>query len=109
MSILKSLIESIEQEGPSRKEQAMDYESGDKARSASAQESRAATVGLADFSEQLTAGVLRAIDAQTATRGDRPTKPGDPGWPPIIWCGIWVRPADPVFDVSLATDAVKHG
>jgi len=61
-------------------------------------ETRAATVALADFSEQLTAGVLRAIDAQNrrGTGGDFP-------WHPDIWCGLWIRPPGPVIDRDMPT------
>jgi|GEM_PF-4048584 len=67
-------------------------------------EARAANVALADFSEQLTAGVLRAIAAQkrVGTGGDIP-------WHPHVWCGIWIRPPDPVFDHALSTDAKAQG
>jgi hypothetical protein len=74
----------------------MDYEKS-AAKPAAAAETRAAAVTVADFSEQLSLGVLRAIDAQRAAR---PPKGGVNPYEPWIWCGIWVRPSDP-FDPKL--------
>lgn len=71
----------------------MEYKAGEGKSSASAREVRAQSVSLGDFSEQLTAGVLRAVD-ERAARQPR-LGPGDPGGgnigPPWIWFGYWIR------------------
>lgn len=52
--------------------------------------SRAARVDVAEFSEALSSGVLRALDTHIAERpkGSGTLKP----W--VIWAGIWVGPHD---------------
>ena len=77
----------------SGKDRAMDYE-GDGRTTAGFEvegERRAAAVGVADMSEQLAAGLLRALDARQSRVG-----PGTGGGrlPPWVWCGIWVLPSD---------------
>lgn len=49
---------------------------------------RAASVGIAEFSEQLSSGVLRALDshARAAPKGQV--------YKPWIWAGIWIGPND---------------
>jgi hypothetical protein len=112
MKIVESLIDRIERAVEPAKEQAMDYEAGEGKRDAAAgQEARAASVSVGDFSEQLTAGVLRAIDAHVAGRVGTGTG-GAKRWPPhpVIWCGIWVRPPDfGPFDQSLMTEGLNEG
>jgi hypothetical protein len=51
---------------------------------------RAATVGVADFSEQLSSGVLRALDAHARL----PQTGGGKVYKPWIWAGIWIGPHD---------------
>jgi hypothetical protein len=112
MNIIKSLIDRIEHAVEPAEEQVMDYEAGEgKRTAASGQEARAATVSLGDFSEQLTAGVLRAIDAHVAGRVGTGTGGGTRLPPhPIIWCGIWVRPPDlGPFDKGLLNEGVSEG
>jgi hypothetical protein len=111
MKIVESLIDRIERAVEPAKEQAMDYEADEGKRAASAgRETRAASVSVGDFSEQLTAGVLRAIDAHVAGRTGTGTG-GGTRWPhPVIWCGIWVRPPDlGPFDKSLMTEGLTEG
>jgi hypothetical protein len=109
MSIIKSLIDRIEHAVEPAEEQAMDYEAGEgKRTAASGQEERAATVSLADFSEQLTSGVLRAVDERAARLGrpkgggDGPIGPRDP-W---IWCGYWIKVGG---DIKLDTQFDRSG
>ncbi|MEA1013813.1 hypothetical protein [Sphingosinicella sp. LY1275] len=52
-------------------------------------ESRASSVGVADFSEALSSGVLRALDAQLARPISGKT------FKPWIWAGIWIGPDGP--------------
>jgi len=63
---------------------------GDHNEEMSAMRSRAARVDVAEFSEALSSGVLRALDTHIADRpkGSGTLKP----W--IIWAGIWVGPHD---------------
>lgn len=51
---------------------------------------RAASVGIADFSEQLSSGVLRALDAHARM----PQTGGGKVYKPWIWAGIWIGPHD---------------
>ena len=51
---------------------------------------RAQTVGVADFSEQLSSGVLRALDAHSRM----PQAGGGKTFKPWIWAGIWIGPHD---------------
>ena len=50
---------------------------------------RAATVGVADFSEQLSSGVLRALDSHA-----RQSQGLGKIYNPWIWAGIWIGPQD---------------
>jgi hypothetical protein len=54
---------------------------------------RAATVGIADFSEQLSSGVLRALDGHVRQSQGGAGKT----YKPWIWAGIWIGigPNDP--------------
>jgi hypothetical protein len=105
MNIIQSLIDRMEHDTAPEEEQAMDYQAGEGKRTAAAgQESRAASVSLADFSEQLTSGVLRAFD-ERAARSSRPNPEdptggggGRPIGPPWIWCGYWIRLSDIQLD-----------
>lgn len=50
---------------------------------------RAASVGIADFSEQLSSGVLRALDSHA-----RQSSGLGKVYKPWIWAGIWIGPND---------------
>ena len=50
---------------------------------------RAASVGIADFSEQLSSGVLRALDSHA-----RQSQGLGKIYRPWVWAGIWIGPHD---------------
>jgi hypothetical protein len=82
----------------------MDYQGDDRKTAAFEKEGRAQRISLGDFSEQLTAGVLRAVETHVRDTG------GGRRWPPhpVIWCGIYVRPPEiGPFDPQLAEGAEK--
>lgn len=70
----------------------MDYESDGRKTAAfeSEMEARAVGVNVADFSEQVSRGVLRALDDHHAGR----PRTGDNGFWPWIWFGLWIGPID---------------
>ena len=63
----------------------------DLSRGAEAVGTRATSVGIADFSEQLSSGVLRALDSHARAA---PQAGGGKVYKPWIWAGIWIGPHD---------------
>jgi hypothetical protein len=78
--------------GPSggRIDQGKDEAMGEPKASASVASGRAASVGIADFSEQLSSGVLRALDSHSRQQ----QAGGSKIYKPWIWAGIWIGPHD---------------